>query len=1051
MSRISARVAALTVLLASATVPPAGAQETSAEIRGRVVDPAGAPVAGATVIVTHTASGTRTTVTNDANGYFGVSGLRLGGPYTVAAEKNGFQSGEVKDLYTELSRPQNVTLLLGSADIVESVVVTSSRVQDTTIGVGSQFTAEDVASLPSISRDVKDVIRVDPKIWIDPTNVDAIEIAGTNNRFNTLMVDGIRQGDDFGLNNNGYPTQRSPVSLEWVESVSVQTAAFDAEDSFFQGGEIKIVTKSGTNDFDGTMYYYNFDDSLVGDRSKDRPLAFTFEEKTWGAALGGPIIRDKLFFFVGYETLERTSPVEIGPTGSGLPVPVTGVTQAEYDQVRSIAQSVYNFDPGQLSSELPEDDEKWMAKLDWNIVDGHRAQFVYQKSEGSEIVQNNSSASLRRVATPSNWYERAFPLEQYSVKLYDRWSDTLSTEFKFGRKESTGKQDALRGTDFAEMQITTPSGGTIYLGPDENRHANALTNDLNQAEAKLEWRLGDHTLKTGIEYEELEIFNLFVARSQGQYFFTNIANFQNRTASRVVYQNAVTNDADDGAANFSYDITSLYVQDRWQISPTFLLSGGLRYDSYGGSDKPPLNNTFQTRYGFANTETLDGLELISPRLGFNWQAYDRTVVRGGVGLFGGGTPNVWVSNSFSNDGVTIVNTDSNSNPALASALTNVNGYTLPAVLNNAISAQAGLGSGSVNAIDPDFEVPATWKFNIGFDQELSLGLLGDDFKFRVDLTRSFTDQAPLWKNIRYVQTGTAPDGRPIYSRRALTPSGDDLLLTNTRAGESTVFDFSVEKSWNTDWGMFDFYFGYAHQDVTDVNPATSSTALSNWDNVAVSDMNNPGESTSNYEIKHRFPLVLSWRKAFFGDFETNVGLFAERRSGRAFSYTFGSGTTAFGDPRQASRQRQLLYVPLDVNDYQVEGGLTKDQVENFIASHGLGAYRGQIAPRNAFNSPWVTTVDMKLTQELPMFMKDTRAVLSLEIENLANLLNNDWGQLSQNSFPYVAPVLDARIDAATNQYVFRPLTGATAPRDAFYTLSALPSVWRMQVGIRVDF
>jgi hypothetical protein len=176
---------------------------------------------------------------------------------------------------------------------------------------------------------------------------------------------------------------------------------------------------------------------------------------------------------------------------------------------------------------------------------------VYQKSEGSEIVQgSNTSTALRRVGTPSNWYTRSFPLEQYSMKLYDRWSDTISTQFKVGRKESTGKQDSLRGTDFAEMLVTTPSGGTVYVGPDEFRHANALTNDLNQAEAKLEWRLGDHTLKTGVEYEELDIFNLFVSNSQGQYTFSSIANFQNRTASRVRYQNAVTNDADDGAANF---------------------------------------------------------------------------------------------------------------------------------------------------------------------------------------------------------------------------------------------------------------------------------------------------------------------------------------------------------------------------------------------------------------------------------------------------------------------------------------------------------------------
>jgi hypothetical protein len=248
------------------------------------------------------------------------------------------------------------------------------------------------------------------------------------------------------------------------------------------------------------------------------------------------------------------------------------------------------------------------------------------------------------------------------------------------------------------------------------------------------------------------------------------------------------------------------------------------------------------------------------------------------------------------------------------------------------------------------------------------------------------------------------------------------------------------------------YAGYGHQDVTDVNPGTSSTASSNWDNLATADPNNPAAATSNYEIEHRFTLALNWKKAFFRDAFTSAGLFVERRSGRPYSYTFDRSTTIFGDPRQASRQRALFYVPL-VDDPLVTYSTPafEQAVNEFIDSNNLSRYRGQIAPRNAFNSPWVTTADLKLAQEIPMGWKDLRGVLTLDILNVANLINNKWGQYSQVGFPYVAPVLKASINSQ-GQYVYSPSSSSNpVPNPAFKSVSALPSVWRIQLGFRVEF
>jgi hypothetical protein len=296
-----------------------------------------------------------------------------------------------------------------------------------------------------------------------------------------------------------------------------------------------------------------------------------------------------------------------------------------------------------------------------------------------------------------------------------------------------------------------------------------------------------------------------------------------------------------------------------------------------------------------------------------------------------------------------------------------------------------------------------------------------------------------------------------------------------------VFTVEATKTWHTGAGRFDGYLGYGYQDIKDVNPGTSSTASSNWDNVAASDPNDPGLETSNYEIQHRFNGSFAWRKAFFGDYETSIALVGERRSGRPYSYTFGSGSLIWGDPRQASRQRHLFYVP--DGDVIFEGACTADEVgvvagctaagvfsassaaagqfaqdmDQFIQEQGLERYRGRIMPRNSHRSPWVSVLDLRFAQELPVFRR-VRGILTFDIENFANLIDKDWGQLRQVSFPYMAPVADAvRIattgcpGGAASCYVYRPRSGQTGPTEPFNAISTLPSVWRMQLGFRIEF
>jgi hypothetical protein len=1070
-------------VVAILAAPVAIAQDTTSSLSGFLVGADGLPIPDALVTVVHLPSGTTKLTTTNTSGAFSATGLRVGGPYRVTARTEGMQEATIEDLHAQLTERTSVTLVALPIAELAGIEVTGSTRRDVSIGADSRYGVKEIKELPSINRDVKDVVRIDPKAWVDPTNSDALEVAGVNNRYNTITVDGVRQSDDFGLNSNGYPTQRSPLSVDAIEAVSVLSAPFSVEYSFFRGSTINMVTKSGTNEFRGSGFYYKGDDSLLGDRTGDTEVNLVFDEDVYGGTLGGPIIRDRLFFFLSYEKLERKAPQDIGATGSGFPVEVPNVSQSDYDRIRQVGLDVYGFDVGQTLVSAPEQDEKILAKLDWNVNDSNRASLAYQRTEGNELIVNNTNnnPALFRLGAPSNWYDRAIQMETASLQLFSDWNEFFSTELKLARKEVDTAQVSLFGTDFGEMIVTTTDGGTVYIGSDEFRHANELANDVDSIKLTGSFILGDHALTVGYEREMLDIFNIFVPRSQGQWVFNSIDNFEDQVAASFSYNNAFTNDAADGAAAFGYDVDSFYVQDEWQGTPDVKIQAGVRIDKFSGSDKPLLNENFTERYGFNNQQTLDGRDLFMPRIGFNWQRTPETTVYGGFGLFGGGTPNVWISNSFSNDGVTVLQTTVDPvhgiNTDLEPVLAGGNGFDIPQAVLDFHAQQRN--DGGTNAIDPDFEVPSQYRWNLGVTH-----MLPWDIELTADFIYSRVKDEVLWQDIRLQQVGAAPDGRPIYAPRAdgrTNPALQDLLLTNTDQGESTIFSVEANKTWRTGTGRFDAYLGYGHQDVKDVNPGTSSTASSNWDNVAVSDPNDPGLETSNYEIEHRFNGSFQWTKALFGDYETSIALIGERRSGRPFSYTFGAGSLVWGDPRQEARQRHLFYVP--DGDVIFEGACTAAELgvvagcaiagdfssasaaaagfaadmDAYIEQQGLEKWRGRIMPRNSHRSPWVTSLDLRFAQELPIFRR-TRGVVTFDIENFANLLNSDWGQLRQVSFPFVAPVADAnRIttvgcrDGAPSCYVYRPRSGETGPVKPFNTISSLPSIWRMQLGFRIEF
>ncbi len=1058
LSALNIGTGALALAVASSWAIPAIAQETTSSMVGFITNADGSPAAGATVEIVHAPSGTRSIATTNAEGRYSAAGLRVGGPYNVRIASTGNPPQVIEGLFISLGKAFTLDLALQQGDVMQEIVVTGDRLVAAVSGTGRSFGEEQIKNSPTVNRDMKSTLKLDPRVSLDATNLDAISIGGANNRFNQLSVDGVRQNDDFGLNNNGYPTQRSPISLDAIEQLAVVTNPFDVEYTGFQGGLVNIVTKSGTNDFHGSAFYYYTDGDLTGDKSKNNNYTFSFKEKTYGGTLGGPIIQDKLFFFGSYEKLDAETPQETGPSDSSAAVKIPGVTQAEYNQVIDIAKRVYNYDAGALGANLPEKDEKILARVDWNITEGHRATVSFQRTKGNQTSDTGNSVSSRTIATLGHLYDRSVDMKQYAGQIYSDWTDEFSTELKFGRKEVTTGQKSLRGTDFAQMDVRTAAGATIFVGPDEFRHANALTNDLNTYKAKGEYLLGDHTFTFGYEREELDIFNLFVQTSQGRYAFNSIADFEARRAQSLTYINSTTNDANNAAARFGYNTNSAYLEDRWDVTSDLELTYGLRYDWWTSKDKPARNQVFATRYGFDNTQTLDGLDLWSPRVGFKYEVNEDTTLSGGAGVFGGGTPNVWVSNSFSNTGVltttqTITRSANGTSFALspstptsttlgAAVLNNVNGFDLPAEL---LSRHTGLaGQGDVNAIDPGFKIPSEWQFSLTVDHRFDIEGFGDDWRLTATTQYAKTQDAVVWRNARYVQNGNLPDGRPRYVLMTGAPTGNDLILDTQGKGSRLTVSAMLEKDWETDYGDLNTFVGYTFQDSNDVNPGTSTTALSLWDNIAVSDMNNPELATSNYEIRHRIVYAGSWSKEWLTDLKTILSVVGESRTGRPYSFTFRDGGAIFNDPRQNSRDRQLFFVPGSCGEVNLVG-ITCDQLNDYIARNGLEKYRGQIAPRNSHRSPWVHQIDLALKQEIPSFLEGHKAAFTMDIRNFGNLLNNKWGRLEQVGFPGVVPVATPSIGADGRVTYTGPLS------EPAINANAKASVWQIQVGVRYEF
>ena len=1059
---------------------------TTSGMTGRVVDGAGHPVAGATVTIVHEPSGTRKDVTTDADGRYTAQGLRVGGPFEITASKAGATTAAAHDVYLQLGQASSINLVMGAEQAKNATTLAGVTVKASSMaqifssenkGLATNLSQAELQAKPLGNRSIDDIVRLDPRIQVMDQGVGSFSAAGMNNRYNLLSVDGVPQGDPFGLNANGLPYLKSPISPEAIAEYNIATANYDvASDTV--GADVNAVTKSGTNQFHGAVYYsYRNANHLVGDAgwlpSSNPGYHYHGYSNDWtgGLNVGGPIVKDKLFFFVSAEH-ERTNGIG-ADSANGLDSSLGNgastsnkVSPGDLQKVIDIANRL-GLKPGVFggTSGLTYDDKRYLGKIDWNISNNHRASFVYQRTRESQPAVGGNGPSS--VGLSSYTYTKAISTDNYALHLFDDWTDSFSTETKVAWQDFTQATTAPVQQPAVAVNLSSNGRGPVVnLGEEQFRHYNYI----NTKTLLLYWAgtyvLGDHSFKAGFDYRREKIYNLFGRTQFGQYTFWGLNNFAaGNYAQYTLFHPAPGYALNDIAGRWTYGQFSPFVQDTWQVNDQLSVQYGLRADIPHATGTPAYNAGFSQTFGYANNSTISSRStLIEPRLSFNYlfNSELRTQLRGGIGLFQTTPPVVWLTNPYQNNGVTLLQYQS-FNPAAAPFSPDPHGQNIP----------AGGGAGSIDVVDPNFKMPSAWKFSLALDRELPWwGLMASAEYEHIQMKNGILYQV---LNIG-APTGTLPDGRLEYWRtpgeagkpadalanqnRAFSPAS--TLLTNTNKGSSDSITLALSKPFNADLsGTLSFSYNRAK----DVDPGTDTIAINGYSRIARVNPNSTDSAPSNYQTGKSVKLALDWQHAFFGGYKSKVSLFYSGRDGNRYTWTFGNDANGTNAPGLAIAGFEPVYIPT-VNDPKVTfapgtSAQAIQQFENVLGSDDyLRHHRGEIAGRNATRTAWFNQLDMSFAQEIPGIFPGNKGEIRLDIYNVLNLLNSDWGQQRNTGIYPTRTLVNYAGVNAKGQYVYSLPTdkfGNYQPQQlqtydgGFYDPSRVVSRWSAMLTVRYTF
>jgi hypothetical protein len=1033
LSRLAEGIAPLAVLLgillvgAPATVV---AQVTTGSITGVVrADSDGSALPGVAISAVHLPTNTTYLGTTNSEGRFVIVNVRVGGPFTVRAALDSFQPKEFSDVYVRLGEASFLEFRLILIVIDEEIQVlesTDALINPNRTGSESRLGQNEIERFPTVRRNILlDGARTNPyaSIRASDDNQKDISFAGRSSKYNNIQIDGSNYNDLFGLGESGGTpagqANSQPVQQDVVAELQVAVSPYDVRQGGFTGGVINAVTRSGTNDFHGSIYYAERDPDYVGDGPFDVAVR-NFDEEQLGASLGGYIMRDRLWFFVAGETnekLEASGFSADGSTGQQFSKP------ADAARFRDILMTKYGYDPGGLGDvPIATESDHVFARVDWNVAQGHQLTGRYSWVEAFRDDVANRSSSVFRF--PKATFTRDAEIKSTVLQLNSVFGDGMFNEARIGYQEMLDVRGFPQAFPSVEVGGTGPRRGELIGGTEQFSGVNRIVQDVLEIHNDFTFLRGRHTVTIGTHNEFFDIQNFFLASAFGYYYFPTLDAFDAGVASE--YQISFKEGADQfgPVSDFGIYQYGLYAGDVWRVRENLTFTYGLRADLAVFADDPAFNPAVLATFGVDTRNVPDDNLILSPRIGFNWDPTGKgqEQVRGGLGLFAGRTPYVWISNVYAGSGVG------------AQALT-----TRGAIPFNPDPFSQPLSGGgavpTVDLIDPDFEFPQVLRATLAYDRNLPWW----DLRGSAELVWSRTEQDIYYTNLNKVQTGNnALDGRPRYS--TFSPAfANAIELTNTDIGEDTLISFVLSKPAR---GGFGFSAGYTWMDSENAFDGTSSRAISNWQfHPTRGSITRPEKATSSWENEHRW-FVNAYYDVKTGPVTHSFGVFWNAESGRPYSILMG------GDPNgDGFTTNDLLYIPSSPDEVILQG-FTWDQFMSYLSHQGLGG-TGRITRRNEATGPWVRRLDLHYGLELPI--RQVRAQITLDLINVLNLIDKDEGVVRFVPFGTTTPITTA-VDAETGKTIYRQnFTNAITNPDSPFSTSDILSRWQARLGLRLSF
>ena len=1071
------------------------AQITTSSMAGKVTldDQNGEDVIGATVVAVHEPSGTRYTAVTNTSGRFAIQGMRTGGPYEVTVSYIGYQPKTFKGIVLELAETYNLAVWLSEdANEIGEIVVSgkASKFTAEKTGAATNITSAQITNLPTVSRSITDVTR------LSPYGGNGMSFAGTDGRTANFTIDGANFNNNFGLSSN-LPGGGNPVSLDAIEELQVVISPYDVRQTNFIGGGVNAITKSGTNTFKGTAYMYHRNENMRGDavdREQITGARAKDQQTTWGFSLGGPIIKNKLFFFVNGEMIKTpTIANRWRASENGVANPDDYVSRTKLSDMETISQFVsnkYGYDTGSWTS-FPADESnyKLLARIDWNITDKHHLALRYNSTKNN--IWNSTNASSMDGGTRSAYgrmsqYSMAFANSMYSMQnlvhtfsldLNSRLTENLSNQFL----ATYSKLDDIRGTNSSEFPFidildgTGSTGNYMALGYELFTWNNAVHNTIWNVKDDVTYYMGKHKIMAGINFEHQMADNQYMRNGTGYYRYASMDDFMNGAAPEIVCLTYGYGGEDKPAARVQFNRAGIYAQDDWNVNDNFKLTFGTRIDGlfFNNGDLMTNNAILKLDYSGRTIDTgkWPGSTItFSPRVGFTYDIFgDKSLkVRGGTGFFSGRLPLVFFTNMPTNGGLVQYQAQINAKNAAAKGfsmdefagglVTDASGHATIEALKNklfslgypeTVTPDDGTVPSAVNGVDPDFKMPQVWKTSLAVDYQIPVS-----FPFTVTVEGIFNKMI----NDRCISDWSIPtvggfarfngvDNRPIYPENFRTGT-KAFVLENTSKGYGWIGNITLNAQ-PAEW--ISLMAAYTHTVSKEITGMPGSAAESAFTYVpTVEGPNNIKLHNSQYVTPDRIVA-----NATIHDKSGNHYSFIYEtwRGGYNYSYMMVNDMNSDGYNYDA------IYIPTDAqvanNEFRFVSNDDKQRFMDFVHNDSyLKKHQGEYAEAYSVYSPWVHRIDFAYKHDFKVNVGKTKHTLqlSLDMKNVLNFFNSSWGvsKAMTNSINEGRILKYEGVDAE-GYATFSTPAAVSGSTDLWRPVHDIGQCWYASVGIKYMF